>query len=310
MKVSKLLIAMSAAVAGMFGGAAQAAGTLTNVDGVQSPFGGFEWKANGAAWTEGIVAAEAACAPDAFGFCTGANSFVLRYTAIALDLVDQSKNPVTTNRPNLDADPDGNKTKGVNSYEYTIFAEITVKLNMFITTPLGCGIPPCVVLAQYETTGGTFDIFYDTDATAKVTTGAWTGFVDGTSIINGTIDAGALNTFSEFGGSSGFDVSGTVTNQSALVAPALLGTSFNSSLTFAQLASLPPSPGTPGSNFQTPSSVDTYNIETDPTKEDIFAVDGSQIFFYKTPEPLSLFLVGGALLAAGGVSRRKLGSKT
>jgi hypothetical protein len=58
--------------------------------------------------------------------------------------------------------------------------------------------------------------------------------------------------------------------------------------------------------FQNPTSVDTiYVINQNPAVEDIFSVDGSQLFFEAVPEPMSLMLVGAALLGAGAASRRR-----
>lgn len=298
MKFLKHVFSAAAVAACVVGGAAHAA-VLTNIDSNSpySPFGGFDWAPNGAAWTNGVVAAEQAF----LGGDDANNVFTINYAAIAANIVNPAKQTLPS--ANLDSTTDGAAT-GAGTYEYTIFASVQVKFTNFIVLPGVCLPPPCV-FASFETIGGTYDIYYDLSPDALAQVGAWSGFTgtNAEKLISGTLNAGTTNTFSDLSATNGFGISGTVTSQSALVSPLLIGTSFTSELTFSQLASLPPNQG--GANFATPTSVDGMVVEQDPNIDDIFSVDGSQLFFEGVPEPMSLLLVGGALLAAGSASRRR-----
>lgn len=303
MKVAKYLGVVALAAAGLMSGAANAAVTLTNADVLSpfNPFGGFDWAPGSAAWTDGVLAAETAF--QSGGVNDPNNKFRIYYAAHAVGVIDPLKNTLLT--PNLDTNADGvgnGFPSPFNSrYEYTIFAYVDLKVTSYeVLAVQNCPVLPCVKISV-ESTGGAFDIYYDTNFNAKRTNGnAWTGFTDGNVLISGVFEAGVTNTLDEgtilTNPVFGFGLNGIVTGQdSNYVSPTLAGTRFTSEFQFRQ--------ADPG--FQKPTSVDGNSINQDPAVEDIFSVDGSQLFFQAVPEPMSLMLVGAALLGAGAASRRR-----
>lgn len=271
MKLNKVLSALAVAGATVFGGAAHAAPTITNLDGTLSPFGGFDWAQGATAWTSGFIP-------------VAGSTFTLYYAAWAVAVNDTGSGTIFT--PRLDNNANGiPAAAGV--YEYTIFASLT-------ETVLGCVPGSCT----FATTGGSFDIYYDTAANARQADG--TGFRDGTTIISGTVGLSGSTTFNNAtGGSQALNGSVTYTN-AAFVNPALVSTNFSSTL---QL-------GSAVTNFTIPTGFDFNGNGTTAAGElfapgtIVFQADGNQAFS-AVPEPTGLLLAGVALAACGAASRRR-----
>jgi len=287
MKFSKLTAALATSAAVIFGGSAGAA-TISNADGNLSPFGGFDWAAGGAAWTNGLTAAETAFA----GGCVVAGScnFTITYAAWGVALTKPGSGSLNT--PGLDSDPDG-VLDGGKSYEYTIKATLTGTIVNFVPG----------FAAQYTLGPGTFDIYYDTSGDADLNTGVgnthvWSGFDNGTVIISGTLYTLAPQLFNLVDGSGVVNLFGEVTSQNnTYVNPQLLGTQVSSTLQLFGVAQ---------TNFTAPISVDgvvlpPYGLGD---AEALFQADANQNFS-AVPEPASLLLAGLALAGAGAASRRR-----
>ena len=271
MKLNKVLSALAVAGATVFGGAAHAVPTITNLDGTLSPFGGFDWAQGATAWTSGFVP-------------VAGNTFTLYYAAWAVAVSDTGSGALFT--PRLDTNANGTPA-AAGVYEYTIFASLT-------ETVLGCTGSTCT----FQTTGGSFDIYYDTGANARQADG--TGFRNGTTIISGTVGSSGPTTFNNTtGGAQALSGAVTYTN-SVYVNPALVNTNFSSTL---QL-------GTAVTNFTIPTGFDFNNNGTTAGSElfapgtVVFQADGNQAFS-AVPEPTGLLLAGVALAACGAISRRR-----
>mgnify|MGYP000964847968 CR=1 FL=1 len=288
MKFSKLTAALATSAAVIFGGSAGAA-TISNADGNLSPFGGFDWAAGGAAWTNGLTAAETAFENGACG--VSACNFQITYVAWATALTRPGGSGLTT--PRLDGNPNGSPG-GAGFYEYTIKATLTGTITNYVEGDE----------ANYVISGGLFDIFYDTSANANLNASPapgnqWDGFDDGVKIISGTLFTLTPQELSLVNGNGIVALVGTVTEQdNTYVNPQLLGTNVTSTL------QLFPSPSI--TNFTRPISVDGVPLPPVGVGDDeaLFQADANQAFT-AVPEPASLLLAGLALAGAGVASRRR-----
>ncbi len=272
MKLNKILSAAIIVTASAFSGAAQAAPSITNLDGTLSPFGGFDWAQGATAWTSGFVP-------------VNGSTFTLYYAAWAVAVNNTGSGTLFT--PRLDNNADGIPA-APGTYEYTIFASLS-------QTVVGCS---AATVCTTQVLGGTFDIYYDIAANARQSDG--TGFRDGTNIISGNINLAAPSTLDINAGGGAALTGGVTFTNAAFVAPNLVGTNFTSTL---QL-------GAAVTNFTIPTGFDfngnglTAGSEVFTPGNFIFQADGNQAFS-AVPEPTGLLLAGVALAACGAISRRR-----
>lgn len=269
MKISKFVAKLAGtAAAAAISVSAFAAPSINNLDGTLQPFGGFDWASGAAAWTVGLPAVS-----------TIGDTFQIYYAGWAVALDDTGSGTLLT--PRLDTNPNGGKDPG-KTYEYTTWQVINASFQ---------GQSGNVI--SFDILGGSFDIYYDTNANASATTATWTNLKDGTKIVSGTYDASTDNQIN-IAKTSSIGMTGAVTfTDGGYINPALIGTSIASTL---QLV------GGTTTNFTQPSSVEGMSINA--VTEALFQADANQTFTSSVPEPGSLALAGLALLGVGAARRR------
>ena len=95
-------------------------------------------------------------------------------------------------------------------------------------TIVSCGLTSCV----FQTTGGNFNIYYNTNTATFADQATGLNYAAGTGIISGTVNAKPLtDTFDNTGGTPTFNLTGAVTStNSTYINPALLGSTFSTTL--------------------------------------------------------------------------------
>lgn len=279
MSTKKVTLALAIAAAIGASGPA-AAGTITNLDGVL-PFTGFDWSQSGQAWIDGYDVTNASPVGTT-------DNFTLYFQATAIGLKDNGGNTYTP--PNLG-----------NTYEYTIFAQVTESVTCIADLPGGgtCDVVSIALVPNQPL--DFYAIYYDVPPDANYTAG--TGFRDGTQILGGGFTS-SNPVIAPQGPTNPGNISlsptilGTVTFQNlALVQPSFAGTTAVTTLQFGTSITLP---------WIRPGAIDGVVSPLPPDSNTQFAgqADANQSF-QAVPEPATIALVGLGLLVVGiGRARR------
>lgn len=269
------------------------ASTITNLDLTNaSPFGGFDWSANGTALSTPIE-----------GPLEVGDIFTTYYFADAVAIAKAGGG--TFNTPNMiDSAPGG--SFGTGEYQYTAVFQVTEEV--ISVTDLGGG----ATFARFAATEGTWNIYYDYAGVSgggtvgDQVTGA--GFDDGIRILGGIITPGNVGNFTTepdpnnggaIGGDGNFNFTGTVNyTNSAYIAPDQTDSNGTATLQFGWKTTNWTGPtGTPWGDEVLADAI-------------IFQADGNQSFRITTtevPEPGMLALLGLGIFGLLTVTRRKNG---
>ncbi len=265
--------AFSAAALGLSLIAAMPAGasTITNTDGTFN-WTGFDWDSNGTAFTTGF-------AP------TAGQLFTIDAFAVAANVKNGASNILGLK---LDSNADG-VSAGAGFYEYTL----RVTLNEQVVSCTGGGTS-----CTFAITGGSYQIFYDTTPDANALAGSLgTGFLDGASVLTGSVFAqpGGTFTVSGTGGSGVVSLLGNVGSTNALfINPAQFSTTASTTLQLGSAFT---------NGYVSPGGFNGVAFTGGPGNI-IFQADANQSF--AVPEPASLALFGIAMLAGGVATRRRV----
>lgn len=267
MKLKKAFIAAAIGLSLM---SAQAT-TITNTGGTFD-WTGFDWSANGTAYTTGFVPA----AGDLFSITAFAAAVTLK------------NGPEDILGLKLDSNANGAPPPGTGWYEYTLRVLLNEKVNSCSADLTTC---------TFSVTSGSYDIFYDTTPDADARAGSLgTGFLNGAKILSGSISAqpGGTFTVAGAGGTGVASLLGTNTfTDSFFINPDVTSTTATTTLQIGnKFSNLYVSPGGFDNVAFAPGTL-------------VFQADANQSFS-TVPEPASLALFGIAMLAGGAASRRRI----
>lgn len=275
MKTKILASLLASAAVGVCSSAV--ASTITNLDLTNaSPFGGFDWAANGTAVSSPGPA------------YTNGQVITTTFFADAVSIVKTGGGTFST--PNMVTTATGGAF-AAGKYEYTVVATIT---EVITCLNLAC------TAADFTATGGTYNVYYD-NATLSNTIAnqiAATGFTDGALLLSGSISPGDAGIFvaSGTGGTGIFNfVATNLSTNAAYIQPNQTGTSAVATLQF----------GTSTTNWTAATALPGGGSVAGAIQ---FQADGNQAFV--VPEPGTLAMLGIGLLGVFGglrVRERKLG---
>lgn len=292
----KKLTALAAVTLAGFAASPAFAQTITNNNGALVPFGGFNWSAAGAGWTDGFTAAVLG----AGGGVTG-RDFTIYFASHAEQILQVNQNgfPIASVFA-LDNVADGvrGSVAAIPQYEYTVF--FAVSATLVAATPTS---------ADYIVNGASFNIYYDTallgGAPAQSSIPVRSGYQDGALLLSGTMvddqAPGTVRTFND-SGTNGIGLIGTVSyTNSTYITPNMAGSRISSTVQFGAAAA-----GT-GNGFVIPTSVDGDSTDCIGalSPEVCFQAQANQTFDAAVPEPATLLMVGLALAGVGASSSRR-----